>query len=94
MHVQVPTAMKPGLVSVRNRTWIEQTASEWSAAVEYRVLARRVSPSIDSIEAGPVRSLVWWSADAALAFVPARPGDALVRVGTFRLPAPANCVFS
>ena len=83
VHVQVPAVMKPGLVSVRNRTWIEQTASEWSAPVEYRVLARRVSPSISSIEAGPVRRLVWWSGDAALAFVPARPGDALVLRGHF-----------
>jgi hypothetical protein len=83
VHVQVPTAMKPGLVSVRNRTWIEQTASEWSAPVEYRVLARRASPSINSIEAGPVRSLVWWSGDASLAFVAAKPGDALVLRGHF-----------
>ena len=75
--------MKPGLASVRNRTWIEQTPSEWSAPVDYRVLARRVVPSIDSIEAGPVRSLVWWSGDAALSSVPARPGDALVRRGHF-----------
>ena len=75
--------MKPGLVSVRNRTWIEQTASEWSAPVEYRVLARRVSPSIDSIEAGPVRSLVWWSGDAALTFFAAKPGDELVIRGHF-----------
>ena len=83
VHLQVPTAMKPGLVSVRNRTWIEQTVSEWSAPVEYRVLASRVSPSIDSIEAGPVRSLVWWSGDASPAFVAAKPGDALVLRGHF-----------
>ena len=83
VHVQVPTAMKPGLVSVRNRTWIEQAASEWSAPAEYRVLARRASPSINSIEAGPVRSLVWWSGDASIAFVSAKPGDALVLRGHF-----------
>jgi hypothetical protein len=47
------------------------------------VLARRVSPSINSIEAGPVRSLVWWSGDASLAFVAAKTGDALVLRGHF-----------
>jgi hypothetical protein len=34
VHVQVPARLAPGSVSVRTRTWIEQTASEWSAPGE------------------------------------------------------------
>lgn len=58
VHVQVPPGLAPGSVSVRTRTWIEQTGSEWSAPSRFRTLQRFVSPSISSIEAGPLRKLV------------------------------------
>jgi hypothetical protein len=83
VHVQVPAAMKPGPISVRTRTWIEQTASDWSAPADYRSLDRPVAPSIDSIEAGPVRHLTWWKGPDAPGFVGTKPGEALVLRGHF-----------
>jgi hypothetical protein len=83
VHVQVPAAMKPGPISVRTRTWIEQTASDWSAAAEYRALDRPVAPSIDLIEAGPVRTPVWYGGPDAPAFIGTKPGEALVVRGHF-----------
>ena len=83
VHVRVPPRLKPGLVSVRTRTWIERAASEWSAPATFALLERAAAATITSIEAGPIRSLVWWSGDAALAAIEARPGDALVLRGHF-----------
>ena len=83
VHIQVPVRLRPGAVSVRNRTWIEQTASAWSAPTAFRILERPVPPSITMIEAGPVRDLVWWPGDAAPTFIQAHPGEALVLRGHF-----------
>ena len=83
LHVQVPAGLAPGSVSVRTRTWIEQTASEWSAPTDFRALERPVAPSITAIESGPVRNLVWWAGDAAPAFARTKPGEALVLRGHF-----------
>jgi hypothetical protein len=83
VHVRVPPRLKPGPVSVRTRTWIEQAASEWSAPTTFPLLERAAAPTITAIEAGPIRSLVWWSGDAAPVAIQARPGDALVLRGHF-----------
>lgn len=83
LHVRVPARLTPGAVSVRTRTWIERTASEWSAPATFTLLERPAPPTITAIEAGPIRSLVWWSGEAAPADVEARPGDALVLRGHF-----------
>lgn len=83
LHVQVPMGLAPGKVSVRTRTWIEQTASEWSAPVRFRVLARPVAPSIAWIDLGPTRDLAWWPGTNTPAFVPVKPGDSLVLHGLF-----------
>ncbi|HXG90368.1 MAG TPA: HEAT repeat domain-containing protein [Vicinamibacterales bacterium] len=40
VHVQVPVGLAPGVAWVRTRTWIEQTASEWSPRGRFRVLDR------------------------------------------------------
>jgi len=37
-RVRVPARLKPGVTSVRTRTWIEKTSSEWSAPASYTVL--------------------------------------------------------
>lgn len=83
VHVQVPKGLAPGSVSVRTRTWIEQTVSEWSAPSRYRALESPVAPSIAAIEAGPLRTLVWWFGYAAPAFARTKPGEALVLRGHF-----------
>jgi hypothetical protein len=83
VHVQVPAGVALGSVSVRTRTGIEQTESEWSAPTTFRALERPVAPSISSVEAGPVRNLVWWAGNAAPAFVQTKPGEALVLRGHF-----------
>jgi hypothetical protein len=83
VHVQVPRRLTPGQVSVRTRTWIEKTASEWSTAVTFTVPARPVAPTITEIEGGPFRNLVWWAGDDAPAVAAARRGEALVLRGHF-----------
>jgi HEAT repeat protein len=59
VHVQVPRRLIPGQASVRTRTWIEQTASEWSAPVTVTVAERPVAPSVTMIETGPSWNAVW-----------------------------------
>ncbi len=83
VHVQVPAGVAAGSISVRTRTWIEQTASEWSAPTDFYVLERPIAPSIGSVEAGPLRNLVWWAGNAAPAVALTKPGEALVLRGHF-----------
>jgi hypothetical protein len=83
LHVRVPARMKPGVVSMRTRTWIERTASEWSAPTELTLLERPVPPTITAIEVGPLRTLMWWSGEGAPSVVDARSGEALVLRGQF-----------
>lgn len=40
LRLEVPADLKPGRVTVRTRTWIEQTASAWSAPSTYTVAVR------------------------------------------------------
>lgn len=83
VHFRVPPRLKPGGASVRTRTWIERAVSEWSDPTTFTLLERVAASKVTSIEAGPIRNLVWWSGDAAPAVVEARPGDALVLRGHF-----------
>lgn len=83
VHVQVPGRLIPGRASVRTRTWIEQTASDWSAPVTLTVPERPVAPSVTAIEAGSFRNLVWWSGDSAPAVAEVQHGEAMVLRGHF-----------
>jgi hypothetical protein len=83
VHVQVPPDMKPGVVAVRTRTWIDQTMSEWSEPAEFRVLERPVPPSIVLMEAGPYRIPTWYSGQGAKEGARAKAGEALVLRGHF-----------
>jgi hypothetical protein len=83
MHVQVPITVTEGPVSVRTRTWIEQTASEWSVPATFRVRARPVAPSVSWIDAGPSRRLVWWTGTNSPALVRVQRGEALTLMGFF-----------
>jgi hypothetical protein len=83
VHVQVPRALSPGLIHVRTRTWIERKPSEWSVATDFDALEHLVAPSVTSIEAGPLRNLVWWAGDRSPAFASAKHGEALVLRGHF-----------
>ena len=82
VHVQVPGRLKPGKVEVRTRTWIEQTASEWSEPASFQVLERPVSPSIIVIAGGPIGRLVW-SAGAPESIIQTAPGETLLLRGHF-----------
>jgi hypothetical protein len=83
VHVRVPARLKPGAVSVRTRTWIERTASEWSAPTTFTLLEGPVPPTITAIEAGRLRNLVWWAGDSAPTAAEARRGEAMVLRGHF-----------
>jgi hypothetical protein len=82
VHVQVPGRLKPGEVEVRSRTWIEQTASEWSEPASFQVLEQPVPPSVAVIEAGLIRRPVWYSGEPG-AVIQAPRGEALVLRGHF-----------
>jgi hypothetical protein len=83
VHVQLPGRLIPGRASVRTRSWIEQTASDWSAPVMLTVPERPVAPSVTAIEAGSFRNLVWWSGDAAPTVAEVQRGEAMVLRGHF-----------
>lgn len=83
VHIQVPRRLSPGQVSVRTRTWIEKTASEWSPAATWIALDRRVPPTVTVIESESWSSSVWVSSDSAPAVALVRRGDALVLRGHF-----------
>jgi hypothetical protein len=83
VHVRVPARLHAGPVSVRTRTWIERTVSEWSASVTVTLLASAVPPAVTSIEAGPYRNLVWWPGESGPVVARARVGEALVLRGHF-----------
>ena len=89
-HVQVPATIAAGQVSVRTRTWIEQTASEWSVPATFRVRGRPVPPSITWIDAGPARDLVWWPGANTPAFVPVTREEVLVLHGLFPVARPVD----
>jgi hypothetical protein len=52
-RVQLPTAVNPGLVTVRARIWHGGTASEWSQSATYRVALGAVPPLITGVMVGP-----------------------------------------
>jgi len=84
VHVWVPSRLKPGPVALRTRTWIDRTASEWSAAAMFTVVERKVAPTIYNIMDGRFRNYAWWAGDPlAPLVINARPGDALELHGHF-----------
>ena len=87
VHVQVPGRLYSWRASVRTRTWIEQTASDWSAPVTLTVPERPVAPSVTAIEAGSFRNLVWWSGESAPAVAEVQHGEAMVLRGHFPVAA-------
>ena len=46
-RVQIPAGLRPGIAMARNRTWIEDTASEWSLAVPVRIAKRALPVSVE-----------------------------------------------
>jgi len=82
VHVQVPPLLSPGPVRVRTRTWIEQTASEWSAPVRFLPSNQAVGPHVDIIQTGPSRR-VTWSAGGVADVATAKTGDTLWLRGLF-----------
>ena len=80
VHVQVPDRLKPGTVEVRTRTWIQQTASDWSEPSPFQVRAQHVPPSVHVILAGPLRTFLW-NAGASRAVVEVPAGEVLVLRG-------------
>jgi hypothetical protein len=84
-HVRVPPRLKPGVVTVRTRTWIEQTASAWSLPATFTLLERPVPPTITSIFRASGRHLWSWdqSADSAKGFIEVRAGQSLRVYGHF-----------
>jgi HEAT repeat protein len=84
VHVRVPSRLKPGPVALQTRTWIDRTASEWSAAAVFAVVERKVTPTIDYILDGQFRNYAWWADDPlAPPVINARPGDAFELHGHF-----------
>ena len=71
-RVRVPASLKPGDSRVRIRTWIEQTASEWSAPVTWQVLSRAAPVAVASITSAH-RSV--WSGQGGPQFIFATPGQ-------------------
>lgn len=90
LHVQVPSSLRSGAVTVRNRTWIDQTASAWSAPVRYRLPSRPASTRIRGIRVGPHQ--VWWTGSDGPRFISAEPGAAFELDGDF--PAGADAVYA
>jgi hypothetical protein len=76
-HVRVPEGMRPGLVSVRTRSWIGQTASEWSTANRFPVLARPVPLLIYSIRGVPGIDSLWWVGSGSPSVAIAKAGQRL-----------------
>ena len=56
LRVQVPTALLPGNVQIRMRTWVADKVSEWSVPTSFRLLNRAAAPKIYSLEIVPVRA--------------------------------------
>ena len=83
VHVHVPGRLISGQALVRTRTWIEETASEWSAPVTFVLSERAGAPSVTAIETGPFRNLVWWSGESAPAVAEVQRGEAMVLRGHF-----------
>jgi hypothetical protein len=82
VHVQVPSSLSSRAVRVRTRTWIEQTASEWSASARFVPSEQPVGPHVELIQAGPRRNVVW-SAGRKAEFATVKPGDTLLLRGHF-----------
>jgi hypothetical protein len=82
-RIRWPSSLKPGDTLVRNRTWIEQTASEWSAPVKLQVLNRAAPISITLISA--VNGSVWWPDGPR--FMYAMAGQKFVLGGNVPVPA-------
>jgi hypothetical protein len=81
-HVQVPSRLSSGAVQVRSRTWIEQTASEWSVPTPFLLSEQPVGPHVEVIQAGPSRTLVW-SEGGTAEFAAAKADDVLWLRGLF-----------
>jgi len=89
-HLEVPTELAPGQVLVRTRTWIEQTASEWSPSTPFLVLQQKVPPFIEWIDAGPDRTIVWRSGSRASKVATVERGAALILFGDFPVASAAD----
>ena len=84
-HVRVPPRLKPGVVTVRTRTSIEQTASAWSQPATLTLLERPVPPTITGIFRATGGHLWSWDqyADSARGFIEVRAGQSLRVYGHF-----------
>lgn len=82
MHLQVPLGLVAGPATVRTRTWIEQTISDWSEPATYVVADRPVAPTVEVIEGHPSARTIWFAGDPP----PLRPvqrGQQIVMRGHF-----------
>ena len=75
---------------MRTRTWIEDTASEWSAPATYMVLDRPVAPTIFSVGVGHAGDAVQWPDDPKPSVIEIRRGEGLVLTGEFPIATAAD----
>ena len=89
-RVQIPAGLRPGIAMARNRTWIEDTASEWSLAVPVRIAKRALPVSVEGITVRRTGTTVWLLERNAPRFIEVRPGDDLMLFGHFRVAQPTD----
>lgn len=82
-RIQIPSSLRPGVTLVRTRTWIDQTASEWSAAFKVTLLKRPAPISVSLINS--THGSVWQPGGPRFMF--ATPGETFVLDGSIPVAA-------
>jgi hypothetical protein len=94
-HVQIPAALKPGVVELRTRTLRRELVSEWSKSIVYEILERPVAPFVSAIEMGDKGKAVFlWEGPDRPASFEVQPGYELVLRGNFPAAGPNRLVLN